>query len=344
MRPKTGAQPNLYWLRGMTETREACRKYAAYMERYGEKPWRSAQRAEPLMDCDIPRITFQETFMDEFIFEDAVRTAAPLLISLSGDEWIRKDLLGIADGGRDRWANRQGRIHRRENGRGAMYADSKGIRAALPQGYKRAALDAPFSPSRYIAAIKAAENAGVKVLVIDSASHEWEGIGGCADIAEAKRFKKDGQDNWAAAKKEHKKFVYYVLSSPMHIIFCLRAREKVKITGDNKVVPLGIQPITEKGFIFEQMASFLLDEKTHRAEPLKLPGDLAELLPSFPRLITKADGEIIRKWNDGGTAVSDADQLRKRARAIAEDGLTNYTSFYESLTAPAKEDPVRFDA
>jgi hypothetical protein len=36
-------------------------------------------------------------------------------------------------------------------------------------------LDAPYSPERYIEAIKSCEDAGMEVIVIDSTSHEWEG-------------------------------------------------------------------------------------------------------------------------------------------------------------------------
>jgi len=81
------------------------------------------------------------------------------------------------------------------------------------------------------------------VLVVDSSSHEWEGIGGCCDIAENNKLR--GMPNWALAKKEHKKFLNRALLSSMHIIFCLRAREKtkiLKIDGKETFVPQGIQP------------------------------------------------------------------------------------------------------
>lgn len=38
-------------------------------------------------------------------------------------------------------------------------------------------LSEPFSPERFIEAIKACENAGMEAIIIDSASHEWEGKG-----------------------------------------------------------------------------------------------------------------------------------------------------------------------
>src|SRR3954469_21700973 len=37
-------------------------------------------------------------------------------------------------------------------------------------------LDAPFNPERYVEAIRTCERAAMEVIMIDSISHEWEGI------------------------------------------------------------------------------------------------------------------------------------------------------------------------
>ena len=66
-----------------------------------------------------------------------------------------------------------------ENKRGSLYAD------ILDGPFMIGDLYPPFSPSRYIQAIKEFQDHGVKVLVIDSVSHEFEGTGGCDDIANA---------------------------------------------------------------------------------------------------------------------------------------------------------------
>lgn len=230
-----------------------------------------------------------------------------------------------------------------ENGRGSMYADSPLVVSALPSGYDIVQLDPPFSPERYIEAVTAAEKAGINVLVVDSVTHEWEGIGGCCEIAE--RFKRGKTLNWARAKTEHKHFVNHCLSSPMHIIFCIRAREKVKFiknaggrrveTDDENeatsVIPLGIQPITEKNFVYEMLVSLRLDEESHHAIPVKVPQPLAQLFTG-ERLLTKADGERIREWNDGGKSLGGNEQLLKRARASAENGMAAYLTFHDGLS------------
>ena len=87
-----------------------------------------------------------------------------------------------------------------ENGRGSFYSDK------LDGQFLYANLNPPFSPDRYGKAIKEFQETGVKVLVIDSVSHEWEGIGGCEDIAKSPRA--DGSErkiaDWKHSKNEHR--------------------------------------------------------------------------------------------------------------------------------------------
>ena len=44
---------------------------------------------------------------------------------------------------------------------------------------------APFSPEKYVEAIKTCEKAGMQVIIIDSITHEWDGKGGCLEIVES---------------------------------------------------------------------------------------------------------------------------------------------------------------
>src|SRR4029079_15192255 len=48
--------------------------------------------------------------------------------------------------------------------------------------YNVLSLNAPFTPERYIEAIKTCEKAGMEVIIIDAITHEWDGKGGCLEI------------------------------------------------------------------------------------------------------------------------------------------------------------------
>jgi hypothetical protein len=274
----------------------------------------------------------------------AVRRRVPMLISLAGVSGSGKtySALLLAAG----LAGPKGRVGflDTENGRGSMYADSPGIKSALPEGYEISDMREPFAPSRYTDAIQDFVDHGVNVLVIDSGTHEWEGHGGCSEIAE--RGRKNGMDDWASAKKEHKKFMNRMLAQPIDIIFCLRAREQIEIkkggaNGKTEVIQLGVQPVCEKNFMFEMTVSMLIEAETHKPLLKKCPEPLLPIFGGDVPLVTKEMGERIRAWCEGGAKTGGpqktVEEIRTQAMHYAQDGLASYESFFKSLTKEEKE-------
>lgn len=207
-----------------------------------------------------------------------------------------------------------------ESGRGRLYADE------LPSPFLYAEMQPPYSPARYIQAIQEFAAAGVEVLVIDSGSHEYEGIGGIQDIAEAGNPK---LPNWNKAKGEHKKFMSALLASPMHIILCLRAREKAKpekqiVDGREKTVyvDMGLQPITEKNVMFEATVSLMLHDNGKRQDVVKCPAALLDIMGRGEGYITMEDGEALRAWVDGAQRLDPkVEHSRGLLKLAAEQGL-----------------------
>lgn len=216
-----------------------------------------------------------------------------------------------------------------ENRRGSLYSDvfadpDRERPSDVP--FNIGDLYAPFSPQRYIEAIQAFQKAGVEVLIIDSGSHEWEGLGGCTDIAEAGNPR---LPNWNKAKGEHKRFMNVLLTSDMHIILCLRAREKAVpekrvVDGKEKTVyiDLGLQAITEKNVMFEATASLMLHDEGREQTVVKVPGPLQALLGRGQGYITARDGEAIRAWVDGAKQLDPkVEQYRNRLLSITDKGV-----------------------
>ena len=105
----------------------------------------------------------------------------------------------------------------------------------------------PYSPERYIAAIKAAEQAGYDVIVIDSTTHEWSGSGGCLEINEQTARSKFSGNTWSAwndTTPRHRAFIDAMLQSSAHIIATGRSKTETAQTegpnGKKKVVKLGM--------------------------------------------------------------------------------------------------------
>lgn len=222
-----------------------------------------------------------------------------------------------------------------ENGRGKLYADE------VPTPYLYGELKPPFSPVRYVQAIDEFAKTGVEVLIVDSGSHEYEGIGGVQDIAEAGNPR---MPNWNKAKSAHKSFMSAVLSSPFHIILCLRAREKAKpekqwIEGKEKTVyvDLGLQPITEKNVVFEATASLMLHSEGTKQESIKVPGPLRAILGRGEGYITQADGKAIRAWVDGAKQLDPkVEHHRGLLQMAAEKGMAELQSAWKATPAAIK--------
>jgi hypothetical protein len=285
----------------------------------------------------------------EFEVKDAVRETVPILACVYGPTGSGKTFSGLLLAAGIAGPNGLVGMVDTENKRGSLYADDPDIMAAMPGGrYKRLDLRAPFTPERYTKALKALEAAGCTVAIVDSTTHEWAGEGGCCDIAENN--KQGGLPNWAMAKLAHKRFLAYCLSSSMHIIFCLRAHEKVKpvkkgdlISPDSTerydksaVIPLGMLPDCEKNFVYEALVSLRVDDGTHLAHPVKVPKMLAHVFPG-KKLITAADGEAIRLWNESAGVSSSTERIAERARLAAEEGTAAYAEFFKGLSAAAKK-------
>jgi hypothetical protein len=200
-----------------------------------------------------------------------------------------------------------------ENRRGSLYAD------AVTDPFLIGDLYPPFSPQRYIDAIMEFQKAGVEVLIIDSVSHEWEGTGGCDEIASASNNKVLG---WSNAKTQHKKFMNALLQSDMHIIACIRARPKIDFSDPKRPVNLGVQPICEKNFMFEMTASLMMLDGGRRQQVMKCPADLMPILGRENGYIRWDDGVALRDWIAGGSTLdTEVERHRNNLISITQQGL-----------------------
>lgn len=234
-----------------------------------------------------------------------------------------------------------------ENRRGSLYADKLVDREGVVHPFLIADLDAPFTPERYSQAIKEFQAAGVEVLVIDSVTHEWEGSGGCSEIAEIDPSTGNPRrmPAWNAAKARHKKFMNALLNSDMHIITCVRSREKVRIEEQNNkkvYVSEGIQPIQEKNFVFELTVSFQLANNGKSRFVKKCPD---ELIPVFGApgewadgYLTPRHGTILRDWVHGiDPAEREAEKARNILRSHAENGVKALQKAWNDLPAALRD-------
>jgi hypothetical protein len=176
-----------------------------------------------------------------------------------------------------------------ENGSADLYAHL-GEFNVLP-------LTAPFTPERYIEAIKTCEAAGMEVIIIDSISHEWDGKGGSLEIVESLGGK---YQDWAKVTPRHQAFIEAILHSPAHIITTVRRKqdyEMIKENGKIRIEKGGLKEITREGFEYELTVNLELDTTHH----VSVSKDRTGLFMGKPTFIpTEATGKLIADWCNQG--------------------------------------------
>lgn len=172
----------------------------------------------------------------------------------------------------------------------------------------------PFTPERYLEALKAAEKGGSACTIVDSMSHEWNGEGGCHDMHEAalermskgdwKKAEKLSALAWRDPKSEHKKLMSYIIQSPVHLLFGLRAEQKLKVFTEvdekgektTKFVDGGWLPICEKHFMYEMTFSLQVNvEAKGLPVHVKVEGHHAKAFP-VDQQISEESGRLMAKF------------------------------------------------
>lgn len=277
-----------------------------------------------------------------FHFRPAVREQVGLLIAIAGASGSGKTLSGLriarglAGGDDSKIA-----VIDTEAGRALHYAVGPGEQPGPNRfAFAHGDLRPPFTPEAYADAIKSADEAGFKVIMIDSCSHEYEGDGGLHEmhdaeaeaavqksrlIAEAKGWKFDEASAWDRAsvgawkepKSRHKRFVSRLLQCRAHLIMCLRADEKIRIEkmkderGRERTVIIQPKdmppnerwvPICEKRFMYEMALSFVLTPQRPGVPiPIKFQEQFHKSVP-LDEPLSEAVGEALAAWAKGGAS------------------------------------------
>ena len=127
-------------------------------------------------------------------------------------------------------------------------------------------------PEEYVEAIKAYGAEGYNPLIIDSITHEWQGMSGVLNIVERRalsKYKKDTHRAWKDGNDLHNDFINAIKQYPGHVIATVRAKTKyerreVEKNGKMKteIVKLGVGPI-QRGEIDYEFDTFFMVDSDH---------------------------------------------------------------------------------
>jgi len=137
-------------------------------------------------------------------------------------------------------------------------------------------LTPPYSPSRYLGALRALEHAGYSVIIVDQITHEWYGEGG---ILQMVRDSKEFNDfaKWNGPSQEHELFIDTLLKSPAHLIVTMRSKtawvleDEVGRDGKTRKKPkrIGMAAKQREGTEYEFTSLMDLEVGTNNATCLK---------------------------------------------------------------------------
>lgn len=260
--------------------------------------------------------------MNAYNFTDAVRDDTSLLIGIAGASGSGKTMsaLRMATG--------------LAQGEPIYFIDTeakRGLHYAQEFKFKHLDMRPPFTPEAFAGAISTAEKAGAKVIIIDSMSDEYEGMGGLQEMHddEVARLARKPFDQlqgwevdkfnapaWKVPKTRHKtRLISYLRQVRAYVIFCLRAEEKIKFVKvydekagreKNAIESAGWMPICEKRFMYDLTMSFTVTPDAPGI-PLIRDGEAVygklqkQHLAYFPqgKQVTEAAGQQLRAWARG---------------------------------------------
>lgn len=227
-------------------------------------------------------------------FRPAKRSKAKLRLAITGPAGSGKtaSALLIARGLTDSW-EKIGMVDT-EAGSGELYVGSK-MGDAKIGAYNVLPLEAPYTPQRYIEAIKLAEEAGLDVLIIDSLSHAWEGEGGVLEMHDLATMASKSQNSyfaWRDVTPQHKALIEKILTSKIHVIATMRTKTEYVLGEKNMPHKVGLAPIQRAGTDYEFGVVFELSQQ-HVAIATKDRTNLFDGLKFKPTIET---GEMLLKW------------------------------------------------
>ncbi len=195
-------------------------------------------------------------------------------------------------------------------------------------------LEPPFDPEKYIQAIRAAEEAGYKVLVIDSFTHAWKYLLNKKEGLDARGGRQNQYTNWGPVKAEADRLKDAILQSRLHILCCMRSKTEYAQEG-GKVTKVGLAAVQEPDVEYEFTTVFQIDT-AHNAQQTK---DRTGLFGDRVFRIDAKTGQTFLNWLDS----ADSQEYQAAPAPVPTATLSPGAAFVAELK-PKKSDVERFKA
>lgn len=202
-----------------------------------------------------------------------------------------------------------------------------------------------FGPERWIEVIDAAEAAGLPVVILDSFSHAWEGVGGVLDLhattldilTRGDDSKKDARSQlaWATVKPRYRRLIDRIVRAKTNIIICTRAKPVMQARGENarptktrrKDVPW--DPAADGDLMFEMTTMVILDPSApgHPVHQIKVADQFKALLDQR-RPMGIETGRKMAEWAKGQGDAQRQKEVLDEARTEARKGTDSFKAWW----------------
>ena len=172
--------------------------------------------------------------------------------------------------------------------------------------YNVVAMDAPYSPEKYIEAIELCERAGMEVIILDGISKCWDYL-----LEVHSNMPGNSFTSWGKITPRQNAFVNKILQSDVHIISTMRVKQDYVLNQKNgKMVPekVGLKAIQRNDLDYEFTIVFDIDI-THSAKATK---DRTGLFVNSPEFRISANtGKKIKDWCTGDCLWGSRGKIKK---------------------------------
>jgi len=201
----------------------------------------------------------------------------------------------------------------------------------------------PFGSLDYLVAIRHCVSKGGKIIIVDSMSHEHEGVGGCLDFQEKEVDRLAGNDYakrervkmlaWQKPKAARRQLLNGITQLEASMIFCFRAKEKtkpIKTGGKTEIIQMGFQAIAGEELAFEMTLNCLLlpnsggvpsweSDNMGERSAMKLPLQFRKLFAELAgHPLDEETGRRLAEWARGGKAEKPAQSAIAIPREIGD--------------------------
>jgi len=206
-----------------------------------------------------------------------------------------------------------------------------------------------FGPERWIEVIDAAEAAGLPVVILDSFSHAWEGVGGVLDLhaqtlerlTRGDDSKKDARSQlaWAEVKPRYRRLIDRIVRAKCHLIICTRAKPVMQdFKTKQNARPTKTRrndvpwdPAADGDLMFEMTTMVILDPSAPGCpvHQIKVADQFKALLdPRRPMGVNT--GRAMAEWARGQGDAQRQKEILDAAREQARRGTAAFTEWFKS--------------